>query len=327
MAKQQKTRWAGLLLAAILGGTGCSDSPVTPDAGERPENPSTPTNPIVSPASQYTITVRYLAAATVRQREAVAAAVARWESVITRDLSDVSLNVPAGKCFDTQPAINERIDDLLLFVEFVEIDGPGKVLGEAGPCYVRGENLLPLVGHLRLDAADLAKMETQGTLDDVVLHEIGHVLGIGTLWLDLSLLVGGGGPDPQFTGGNAISAYQRIGGVQGSVPVENTGAAGTRDGHWRESVFGTELMTGWISVGGNPMSALTIASLQDLGYGADPTVASAYTLNRTLSSGETDSASSKASRIDLHGRERIDLHGRERIKRPRFKVDRHGRPF
>lgn len=320
MAKQQKTRWAGLLLSGILGVTGCSDSPVAPELGEKPETPSTPASPIISPASGYTIAVRYLAAATARQRDAVANAVARWEAVITRDLSDVSLNVPAGKCFDTQPAINERIDDLLLFVEFVEIDGPGKVLGEAGPCYVRGENLLPLVGHLRLDAADLANMEKQGTLDDVVLHEIGHVLGIGTLWQDLSLLVGGGGADPQFTGGNAISAYSRMGGVQGSVPVENTGAAGTRDGHWRESVFGTELMTGWISAGGNPMSALTIASLQDLGYGADPAVASAYTLNRTLSSVElSESPSSKASRIDLHGR--------ERIKRPRFKVDRHGRPF
>jgi len=317
LAKKHQTRLLSLLLLASLGIAACSDSPTEPDVGAGPERP-TPAIPTPTPRpAAFAITVRYLAPATPRQQQAVTAAVARWESVITRDLSDVTLNVAAATCFDTQPAINERIDDLLLFVEFVEIDGPGKVLGEAGPCYVRSENMLPIVGHLKLDAADLASMETHGTMDDVVLHEIGHVLGIGTLWQDRNLLVGSGGVDPQFIGPNAVQAYQTMGGTQSTVPVENTGAAGTRDGHWRESVFGTELMTGWISRGGNPMSALTIASLQDLGYGADQSVATAYTLTRMLASREAGSLSSDSPRIDLHGR--------ERIRRPRFKVDHRGR--
>ena len=49
------------------------------------------------------------------------------------------------------------------------------------------------------------------------------------------------------------------------VPVENLGGGGTRDSHWRESVFGNEFMTGFIdSV--NPVSKVTIGSMQDLGY-------------------------------------------------------------
>lgn len=323
MAKKFEARRIGMfLLAPMLAVAGCSDSPVEPDLRANVETPPDDLPPSGRPmpsTSGYSITVRYLAPATARQQQAVAAAVARWESVITRDLPDVTLKVPAASCFDTQPAINERIDDMLIFVEFVTIDGPGKVLGEAGPCYIRGESLLPIVGQLRLDAADLATMEAQGTLDDVVLHEIGHVLGIGTLWSDRSLLVGSGGSDPQFIGAQAINAYRALGGGQATVPVENTGATGTRDGHWRESVFGTELMTGWISVGGNPMSALTIASLQDLGYGANQSAASAYTLTRTLASVQADVTASKSVYIDLHGR--------EKIRRPKFKVDRQGRVF
>ena len=36
--------------------------------------------------------------------------------------------------------------------------------------------------------ADLAKMQSDGTLGDVITHEMGHVLGIGTLWERMGLL-------------------------------------------------------------------------------------------------------------------------------------------
>ena len=62
------------------------------------------------------------------------------------------------------------------------------------------------------------------------------------------------------------------------MPVENTGGPGTRDGHWRESVFRNELMSGFIAAPDNPLSRLTVASLQDLGYKVDLTKAEAYTL-------------------------------------------------
>jgi hypothetical protein len=258
----------------------------------------------------YTIVVRYVTNPTVRQQQAVELAVARWESVITRDVSDVVMSSAARSCFDAQPVLNENVDDIVIFVDFANIDGPGKTLGQAGPCYARDTNYLPVVGYLELDNADLQQMEGAGTMDDVVLHEIGHVLGIGTVWSDLSLVGGVAGTDPQFLGMNAISAYHGMGGTLPGAPVENTGTQGTREVHWRESVFGNELMTGYISGTPNPMSALTIASLQDLGYGANPGAASTYRLG-----GITQSV-----------RTAIDLRGREKVLKPKFKVDRRGRP-
>jgi hypothetical protein len=218
------------------------------------------------------------------------------------------VNAAAGTCFPEQPAIRETVDDLLLYIEFVDIDGAGNVLGQAGPCYVRSDNSIPVVGHLKLDAADLALMERNGTIDDVVLHEIGHVLGIGTMWQTRNLLTGATTVDPRFTGSWALNAYRGIGGAESFIPVENTGGEGTRDGHWRETVFGNELMTGYISGSANPMSAMTIASLSDLGYGTNPGAASSFTLSR--------SSGSSVGGIDLH-------KGEKRV-RPKFKIDRHG---
>jgi hypothetical protein len=257
----------------------------------------------------YAITVRYIATASARQQLAVSRAVARWQSVITTDLLSIPVSAPAGSCFDTQPKLNEVVDDIVIFVEFVDIDGAGNILGQAGPCYVRSDNSLPVVGHLKLDVGDLQMMEKSNTIDDVVLHEIGHVLGIGTMWSTRGLLSGAGTDDPRFTGNWAQSAYRALGGVDPWVAVENSGSEGTRDGHWRETIFGNELMTGYINSSSNPMSTITIASLSDLGYGTNPGAASTFALTR--SSGSL-----------VQG---IDLHKSEKRVRPKFKIDRQGR--
>ena len=52
--------------------------------------------------------------------------------------------------------------------------------------------LLPAKGVMFFDTADLAEMEREGTLNDVITHEMGHVLGIGTIWRDKGLLAGSG---------------------------------------------------------------------------------------------------------------------------------------
>jgi hypothetical protein len=62
------------------------------------------------------------------------------------------------------------------------------------------------------------------------------------------------------------------------VPVENTGGSGTVDAHWRESVFGSELMTGFVDAGVNPLSRVTVASMGDLGYAVNLADADPYTL-------------------------------------------------
>jgi hypothetical protein len=216
-------------------------------------------------------------------RNAFDTARARWEGVITGNLPEVALTgqnqVAANACGINHPAVNEVVDDLLIFVEIVPIDGPGKVLGSAGPCVVRAGNGLPILGVVKLDRDDLDVMERNGTLRDVILHEIGHVLGIGTLWNRLGLLQGAGSADPHYSGQRAFSGFVLGGGtaLQG-IPVENSGGTGTRDSHWRESVLGNELMTGFINSGGNPLSRITVGSLMDLGYQVDFGAADGFSL-------------------------------------------------
>lgn len=270
---------SALSLAALLALTACDNTATGIDTGTTTTGgPAT-----TSPVSSFNITLRYVGGdATPRQQAAVAAAVARWQTVIAGDVSDITGNAPADACFPGQPAINERIDDILIYVEFAPIDGVGQVLGEAGPCYIRNEGGLPIIGHLELDQADLQQMERNGTLDAVVLHEMGHILGIGTLWPASNLLAGAGGTDPRFTGSQAVSAYRTLGGLEATVPVEDSGADGTRDGHWRETTFGNELMTGYISGSTNPMSAMTVASLRDMGYNANTSLASSYSFASSM---------------------------------------------
>jgi hypothetical protein len=258
--------------------------------------------------SPFSITVRWKATPTTAQRDAVTRAVARWRSIILSELSDVQLRSPAGSCFEGQPAIDELVDDLLLFVDFAPIDGANGTLGEAGPCYIRTESSLPLLGVLKLDAADLTQAQLTGTLDAIILHEIGHVLGFGTIWQDKGLLTGARGSDPQFTGANALAAYRLLSPARQSVPVENSGSEGTRDGHWRDSVFDVELMTGYLSGNVNPLSAITIGSFADLGYATNAGAADIYTTLRP---------SGSAPMV----RELDDLIERETILYPRFKTN------
>lgn len=208
------------------------------------------------------------------------AAAGRWASVITGDLPDVVVNIPANACGMQHPAVSKTVDDLLVLVTITPIDGAGGILGSAGPCYVRSAGGLPIVGAVRIDEADMAYLENNGRLGDVLAHEFGHVVGIGTRWG--TQLTGAGTTDPYFTGPTAISAFLGAGGSAYSgqpVPVENSGGAGTRDGHWRESVFNNELMTGWLDLGGNPLSGVTIGALEDIGYSVDFTYAEGFSLS------------------------------------------------
>ena len=227
----------------------------------------------------YDVQLRYSTTVTDRQRQAFETAAARWSSLVVGDLPDVNLSVPSGVCGSSQPGFAQTVDDLVIFVEVRTIDGPGKILGSAGPCYIRMQGGLPVAGLISLDAADLASMEQKGTLDEVVMHEMGHVIGVGTLWG--SKLTGAGGGNPYFGHAGAVAAFLNAGGSSypgQPVPVENSGGAGTRDAHWRESVLQNELMTGYISTAGNPLSAITVASLGDLGYSVDLSGADGYAL-------------------------------------------------
>ena len=231
-------------------------------------------------SAAYHIDVRYLTGVTPAQRAAFDSAAAQWERLIYGDVPDEFASFPAGTCGPGSPAINETIDDIIIYVRLDSIDGPGKILGQAGPCLIRDPGFQPGVGVMRFDTADVAGLLAAGQFDEVVRHEMGHVLGFGTIWQSLGVLSGAGGTDPHFVGAQSTAAFDHNGGQAYSagakVPVENCCGPGTRDFHWRETVFATELMTGFLNGGvPNPLSVITTASMGDLGYlvnyaGSDP---------------------------------------------------------
>jgi hypothetical protein len=142
---------------------------------------------------------------------------------------------------------------------------------------------------------------SDGTLNDVITHEMGHVLGVGTIWKLKTLLLGENTSNPTFSGRGAFEEYVRLGGTEaaGQVPVENTGGPGTAGGHWRESVFRNELMSGFIAGQNNPLSRLTVASLADLGYQVDLDAAEPYELPNLFALAESGELVAHTAPIDL----------------------------
>lgn len=239
----------------------------------------------------FNIDVKFKALPTLSQLQAFSAAAGKWESVLTNDLAAQPVVLSAGQC--NSPGMNETVDDLVIFAALEPIDGPGQILGSAGPCALRsGATGLTVVGSMRFDIDDLAGLEASGRLNAVIMHEMGHVLGVGTLWNRTGLLLqpslpSSPGVDTRFTGVNSVAGFDAIGGTTytggGKVPVENSqGGSGTRDSHWRESVLVNELMTGFINAGSNPMSMLTVRSMQDLGYTVNTANADAFFLSLSI---------------------------------------------
>jgi hypothetical protein len=123
------------------------------------------------------------------------------------------------------------------------------------------------------------------------------VLGFGTIW-DFDpfpgvkpangFLVGFAGFNPFFNGATARAAFSGAATPLGSafsglsVPVESGGGAGTAYSHWRESVLGSELMTGFLNAGTNPLSAITVDQFRDLGYVVNDALADVYTFQAAL---------------------------------------------
>lgn len=182
------------------------------------------------------------------------------------------------------------------------IDGVNGILGSAGPetatYYDNNPVGQPTValyytttGSMEFDSADVAALVANNTFYGVVLHEMAHILGIGTLWTfnnnvngtTYNLYNSGSG---QYTGPNALAQYKTEFNLPSAtfVPVELGGGGGTANGHWNENDggggltgvvsvsngmdFTNELMTGWAS-NSFFVSATTLGGLDDLGYTVD----------------------------------------------------------
>lgn len=262
-------------LAAVFFVAACApDAPPTAPAGKALDAGTCAVD-----ADGFDIELVYLDRFTAAQRAAIDSAAARWEQVITADLPDYDF---AGQPFVEYRRYLRRtirtdtlVDDLRIYVGKQQLAGNS---AWAGPFYVRSydDGRLPVLGQMIFDPEGVRSIERDGLLRLLALHEIGHVLGIGTTFdlegVELLTIC----DTPHFTGWGARWAFSMAGGDRyegAKVPVAADLA------HWDAGVLGDELMVNSLPrTARAPLSAVTVAALGDLGYEVNPLAADAYAL-------------------------------------------------
>ena len=231
----------------------------------------------------FDIELVFLDSFTEDQKNTLRLVAQRWMSVIAGDLPDYEFTEAwSARCGDHSYTIpsGERIDDLRIYVTAFGVDDYQGAVGIGGPSHLRETTYLPLLGCMAFDL-ERANLLVTG------LHEIGHVLGFGTVWDELGFIRDlsrtDSNADTHFNGPLATTAFDDAGGSNYTgkkVPLEKMDGS-----HWRYSVLEGELM---VPSGGGALSAITVQSMADLGYGVDDAYSDPYNLHR-------HSAASKAS--------------------------------
>jgi hypothetical protein len=164
------------------------------------------------------------------------------------------------------------IDDVKFKMSVENLDGNGGTLARTKIDFMRYASLLPAQSLVQFDADDLARLEAEGKLFNVVQHELLHGLGFGNLWEAKGLVDFAGTPVSRYTGEQAVEKLKELGGQTDYIDLERSGE-GSADLHWHEGLFQDELMTAdlgfLLDQDGkpySPMSPITLASLADLGY-------------------------------------------------------------
>lgn len=265
------------------GGNGGGDSG---DGGGDGGGTSGPLYTYVSniPGSEYNIEIQFIGdgwgdIATSPFVEAFEAAADFLSSFIVGDRPDYISADDPNNFFD------QDIDDMLITASLISIDGSGGVLGRAGPTHsiyepADGEtssDALPFAGLMEFDVADAGDYLAVDLWDDIVLHEMMHSIGLGTMWEStgvVDVVIDDNGTrrptddtiSYEYLGEHA-TAYTLN--EDGSAPIiETDGGSGTAGGHWDEDTYGNELMTGYIN-DVNYLSQMSLASFADLGYEVD----------------------------------------------------------
>ncbi len=220
-------------------------------------------------------------------------AVTRWQKIINGSLpapETVSRKRLLEKC---NIHINETemvIDDIVIFIRTKEIDGPWGTVGSASWCVLDNNNM-PRVGFIIIDSDDIDRYARLRLMEALMVHEIGHSLGIGTIW-EIKNSQGKYirqwvTPETKstpwfFERPNAQLAESELTeNPLGPFPqVEDVGGDGSARCHWKYEKYPGEVMTQGMHYGKPVVSILTIRSLADLGYEVDVTQADKLVLEK-----------------------------------------------
>ena len=151
------------------------------------------------------------------EKRHIEVAAQRWASIITADLPDYEFTSDWAHSCGGQPfeiRKGERIDDLRIYVGFLDPEQIGLVGGAGSPSLLR-DNHISVVGCIMFSPVPVASIGGLNTYL-ITLHEIGHVLGFGTTWTNNGLLQEPSwdfpNGDPHFNGPLAIAAFDEAGG-------------------------------------------------------------------------------------------------------------------
>ncbi|WP_423924490.1 hypothetical protein [Candidatus Palauibacter sp.] len=266
-------------------------------------------------------------------------AAAYWESAL-RDAPDVPLD-PNGSRLSCRgfrlPERQSVVDDIIMIIGAISIDGDGGTLASASVCVERDGSYgnaseLPVMGRFVMDRADMDYLNsTPGGTYGTVLHEMGHLLGIGWTWYDKAPIGGlsydpGGdryhsasrypfvagfspnkllnGADIAYLGVQAFEGWKDSGGTRSlfpldGAPIATEGGGGSFGVHWSEARMRSELMTPYKNHP-SPLSAVTFNSLTDLGWTVSTDfTAEAYRVPGAAPEVSADAAADQGTAIDL----------------------------
>ena len=229
---------------------------------------------------------------TSAEDNAIATAVSRWERIIINDIEEEHVEVEQSAvdalgetpCF----AVDRDIDDILVFIS---INDNQETPFVSHICTMRSEApYAPSTAGIWLGSSALEGGAHFDQLEDAVVHELGHALGLrATAWnLDIdndgvwerNMLPGMsdcGNSQVHYVGPLANAVFHDMGG-SGQIPMEDGGSGGTACEHWDSDTFAGEVMIGYTSSEPKALSAITVAAIEELGYGVDASAAEPYEL-------------------------------------------------
>ncbi|HYW50817.1 MAG TPA: hypothetical protein VE861_09435, partial [Gemmatimonadaceae bacterium] len=207
----------------------------------------------------------------------------KWRRALRSTPTGDFVRLQIGECRNAVP-VAQFITGVRVLIKLDTL--PPRVAGQGGPCVVRG-NGLPLLGTVSLNRFTYNALSDR-KLDDLIQHEVGHVLGLGTVWSRGAfggLVVGDSeATDPIFVGANALAAFPKLGSSARFggrlIPLE----VRVR-GHWRGDAFVNEVMSPQLVAAEQATSAVTVAALRDLGWNVELEAYEEYALPSAVLTG------------------------------------------